>query len=72
LLKDVNDWATDPILLRKVASDYPPVAKLLAGRLTDDDYDPSNIYTFYDEPLEEKHQAIVQKLDELVLQRAHA
>jgi hypothetical protein len=55
-----------------VASDYPPVAKLLAGRLTDDDYDPSNIYTFYDEPLEEKHQAIVQKLDELVLQRAHA
>ena len=72
LLKDVNDWATDPILLRKVASDYPPVAKLLAGRLTDDDYDPSNIYTFYDEPLEEKHQAIVLKLDELVLQRAHA
>lgn len=72
LLREVNDWATDPILLRKVASDYPPVAKILAGRLTKDDYDPANIYTFYDEPLEEEHQVTVRTLDELVLERAYA
>ncbi len=72
LLRDVNDWSTDPILLRKVASDYPPVAKILAERLTKEDYDPSKIYTFYDELLEEEHQGVVRELDELVLQRAHA
>ena len=72
LLRDVNDWSTDPILLRKVASDYPPVAKILAKRLTKEDYDPSKIYTFYDELLEEEHQGVVRELDELVLQRAHA
>ena len=72
LLRDVNDWSTDPILLRKVASDYPPVAKILAERLTKEDYDPSKIYTFYDELLEEEHQGVVRELDELVLQRVHA
>tara|TARA_B100000459_G_scaffold8319_1_gene4917 strand:+ start:25428 stop:26417 length:990 start_codon:yes stop_codon:yes gene_type:complete len=72
LLRDVNDWSTDPILLRKVASDYPPVAKILAERLTKEDYDPSKIYTFYDELLEEEHQGVVRELDELVLQRAYA
>ena len=72
MLKDVNDWSTDPIFLRKVASDYPPVAKILAERLTKEEYDPSKIYTFYDELLEEEHQGVVRELDELVLQRAHA
>ena len=56
----------------KVASDYPPVAKILAERLTKEDHDPSKIYTFYDELLEEEHQDVVRELDELVLQRAHA
>jgi len=71
-LKTATDWNTDPIFLRKVASDYPPVAKAMAGRLTDDDYSADEIYSFYDEPISEDQAETVRHLDQLILQRASA
>lgn len=71
-LKEATDWNTDPIFLRKVASDYPPVAKAMAGRLMDDDYSPDEIYSFYDEPISSEQADTVRLLDHLILQRAHA
>ena len=40
-----------------MASDYPPVAKAMAGRLMDDDYSPDEIYSFYDEPISSEQAA---------------
>ena len=71
-LKEATDWNTDPIFLRKVASDYPPVAKAMAGRLMDDDYSPDEIYSFYDEPITSEQADTVRHLDRLILQRALA
>lgn len=71
-LKDATDWNTDPIFLRKVASDYPPVAKAMAGRLMDDNYSADEIYSFYDEPISEEQADTVRQLDRLILERAHA
>ncbi|MAK84075.1 MAG: hypothetical protein CL998_00395, partial [Euryarchaeota archaeon] len=62
----------DPIFLRKVASDYPPLAKAMAGRLMDDDYSADDIYSFYDEPISEEQADTVRRLDRMILRRAHA
>jgi len=71
-LKDANDWNADPIFLRKIATDYPPLAKSLASRITHENYDPEAIYSFYDEPLEDEETELIRQLDKQVLRRAHA
>lgn len=71
-LRTATDWNTDPIFLRKVASDYPPVAKAMAGRLMDEGYSADEIYSFYDEPISGEQADTVRHLDRLILQRAHA
>ena len=51
-LKGLSDWQTDPILIRKIAADYPPLAKSFVDKLTSPDYSADEIYTDYDEPVE--------------------
>lgn len=72
LLRGANDWQTDPIFLRKVAVDYPPLAKTLVDRLTSDDYNPNEIYCYYDEPISHDQADTIRVLDEQVLERALA
>jgi len=72
LLRGANDWQTDPIFLRKVAVDYPPLAKTLVDRLTSDDYNPNEIYCYYDEPISHDQAGTIRVLDEQVLERALA
>jgi len=73
ILKTANDWQTDPIFVRKVALDYPPLAKLLMETVLDaEEYDPYEIYTFYDERVNEDEARTIVELDEQVRRRAHA
>ena len=69
-LKGLSDWQTDPILIRKIAADYPPLAKSFVDKLTSPDYSADEIYTDYDEPVEGDKAVIIKELDELVLVRA--
>ena len=71
-LKTATDWNNDPVFLRKVASDYPPVARAMAGRLMEDGYSADEIYAFYDEPISSEQAATCRELDRLILQRAQA
>ena len=69
-LKSASEWQVDPILLRKVATDYPPLAKALVGKLTSSDYCPEDIYTDIEEPIGRVHAAVIKDLDVEVLVRA--
>lgn len=69
-LKGASDWQTDPILLRKIAADYPALAKSLVGKLTSSNYSPDDIYTDYDEPIEGEKADIIKELDIEVLRTA--
>ena len=73
MLKTAGDWECDPILLRTVAKDYPPLAKVLTRTvLESSDYNPHEIYTFYDEQVSESQAETIMRLDEQVRQRAWA
>lgn len=72
LLRNANEWQTDPIFMRKVATDYPPLAKTLVHRLTSDSYDPDGILCYYDEPISHDQADTIRLLDEMVLERALA
>lgn len=73
VLKTAGDWECDPIFLRHVAKDYPSLAKVLTRDvLESNDYDPNEIYTFYDERVTESQAQTIVKLDEQVRQRASA
>ena len=66
LLREASEWNTDPIFVRKVAADYPPLARDLITRIEADDYDPSEIYSFYDEPISSSEAAEVAALDDQI------
>jgi hypothetical protein len=73
MLKTVGDWECDPIFLRKVAKDYPPLAKVLTRDVLEtNDYNPHEIYTFYDEQVTGSQAMTIMQLDEQVRQRASA
>ena len=72
LLRNANEWQTDPLFMRKVAPDYPPLAKTLVHRLTSDSYDPDGILCYYDEPISHDQADTIRLLDEMVLERALA
>jgi hypothetical protein len=73
MLKTARDWECDAILIRNVAKDYPPLAKVLTRNLLESsDYNPYEICTFYDEQVSEEQAETIMHLDELVRQRAAA
>jgi hypothetical protein len=56
-----------------VAKDYPPLAKVLTRNvLESSDYNPHEIYTFYDEQVSESQAETIMRLDEQVRHRAWA
>jgi hypothetical protein len=69
-LKGASDWQTDPILLRKIAADYPPLAKSLVGKITSSDYDAEEIYTDFEEPIDGEKADLIKSLDLQVLKTA--
>jgi hypothetical protein len=69
-LKGASDWQTDPILLRKVAADYPSLAKSLVDKLTCSNYSPDDIYTDYEEPIDGEQADVIKDLDVQVLRTA--
>ena len=69
-LKGASDWQTDPILLRKVAADYPALAKSLVDKLTSSTYSADDIYTDYEEPIAGEQAAVIKDLDVQVLRTA--
>ena len=69
-LKGANDWQPDPLLLRKIAADYPPLAKSLVDKITSPDYDAEEIYTDFEEPIEGEKADIIKSLDLQVLETA--
>jgi hypothetical protein len=73
MLKTADDWESDPIFIRRIAADYPPLAKVLvANVLEDDDYDPHRIATYYDEYISPEDANIISMLDRQVRERAFA
>ena len=66
LLRKASEWNTDPIFVRKVASVYPPLARDLMSRIEADDYDPSEIYSFYDEPIDSDDAREISLLDDQI------
>tara|TARA_B100001094_G_scaffold265992_1_gene268687 strand:- start:11 stop:1024 length:1014 start_codon:yes stop_codon:yes gene_type:complete len=66
LLRQAAEWNTDPIFVRKVASDYPPLARDLISRIEAEDYDPSEIYSFYDEPIDSNDAIQISFLDDQI------
>ena len=63
-LKTCSSWDTDPIFLRRVALNYPPVRRALLPQIDAEDYDPEMCYGFYDEPLSKGETRRVTVLDE--------
>ena len=70
MLKTAGDWEVDPIFLRTVAKDYPPLARAMVDTLIDENYDPAQIYTYYDEQVSEEEAERINWLDIEVLERA--
>ena len=64
MLKTCSSWDTDPIFIRKVALDYPPVRRALLPHIEAEDYDPNMLYSYYDEPLSPKDARTVAALDD--------
>ena len=69
-MKGASDWQTDPILLRKVAADYPALAKSLVDKLTSSTYSADDIYTDYEEPIAGEQAEVIKDLDVQVLRTA--
>ncbi|RJU92771.1 MAG: hypothetical protein DWC01_01400 [Candidatus Poseidoniales archaeon] len=72
LLKTASEWETDPIFIRKVASVYPALAKVLIHRIEDENYSADQIYSFYDEPIESDEAERVSILDDIIRQTVWA
>jgi hypothetical protein len=73
MLKTADDWETDPIFIRRIAADYPALAKVLVSNvLEDDDYDPHRISTYYDDYISTDDANTIVMLDQQVRQRAYA
>lgn len=73
MLKTADEWDTDPIFIRRIATDYPPLAKaLVANVINDEDYDPYHIQTYYDDTIDEGDADTVAMLDDHIRMRAHA
>ncbi|MCH1460828.1 MAG: hypothetical protein L7U25_00540 [Candidatus Poseidonia sp.] len=72
LLKTASEWETDPIFIRKVASVYPALAKVLIHRIEREDYSADQIYSFYDEPIESDEAERVSILDDIIRQTVWA
>ena len=72
MLKDCSSWETDPIFIRKVALDYPPLRRALLPEIDDETYDPGEIHTYYDEPLNDRNLTIVTTLDHQIRDLATA
>lgn len=73
MAEDGNDWEADPIFLRKIAVDYPPLAKRLLKTIDDDEaYDPEKVSNYYDEYLAAEEVNTIRQLDDLVRERAYA
>lgn len=71
--EDGNDWEADPIFLRKIALDYPPLAKRLVRTIDgDEDYDPEKIYSYYDEYVQPEEANLIRQLDKMIRRRAFA
>ncbi|MDP6199141.1 MAG: hypothetical protein QF531_00075 [Candidatus Poseidonia sp.] len=73
MAEERNDWEADPIFLRKIAVDYPPLAKRLLKTIDDEEhYDPEKVSNYYDEYLEADEVNAIRQLDDQVRERAYA
>ena len=72
MLKTASEWEVDPIFVRTVARDYPPLARAMVDTLLADEYDASEIYTYYDEQVNEEEAQRIVGLDNEILERALA
>ena len=72
MLKTASDWEVDPIFVRTVAIDYPPLARAMVDTLLADEYDAREIYTYYDEQVSDEEAQRITGLDHDILERALA
>jgi len=72
MLKTCNEWETDPIFLRKVATDYPPLARVLVPLICEEEYNPKDIHSdpWDGDYLSESSLQHIIQLDEVLRQRA--
>ena len=73
-LKTAREWLVDPILLRMVAKNYPPLARVVLPVIEAPEYDASQLHDYFDEEeyLSEEHAHIIMRLDGEIRQRAYA
>lgn len=71
-LRNTSSWECDPIFKRKLALIYPPLQREMVDVLTQDNYTPEEIYTFYDEPISGNEVTAVRLLDDEILSMAVA
>lgn len=72
MLKDCSSWDSDPVFIRKVALDYPPLRRSLMNELNHEHYNPEELSIYYDEQLSEREVSLVTALDAQLRQQAEA
>ena len=72
MLKTCREWESDPIFVRKVAVDYPPLARIMIDLINEEKYNPEEIYTYYDDVVSQEEASIIQELDRQISRRALA
>jgi hypothetical protein len=72
MLKTCREWESDPIFVRKVAVDYPPLARVMIDLINEEKYNPEEIYTYYDDVVSQEEATIILELDQQISRRALA